>query len=99
MPVLEGIIQAVILDAGSKSQHEGPVLVDAAGGLHRVHVIGDNPFEASTLTAWLGRRIRVSGEYRGSTLRITSDAIVALDAPSFDGVRTAATEPDDERSV
>jgi hypothetical protein len=78
MGELTGRVVVRVVDAGSKSEHPEPVVVDDEGREHRVHVVGDNPFEKSTLRALEGRRIEVEGTLRGRTLRVMPNAITVI---------------------
>ncbi len=60
---------------GSRSQHEAPVLEDEEGNLHRLHLIGDNPFEQPGLRRLEGRRVRVSGVWRNGVLRVEAEGL------------------------
>jgi hypothetical protein len=82
MPVVEGVVFLHLVDAGSKSEHERPMVIDDVGAPHRVHVIGDNPFEEGSLRGLVGQRVRAEGTMRGETLRVSPDALVVLPPPT-----------------
>ncbi len=85
MPVVEGVVSLVIVEAGSKSEHRRPVVVDDQGGTHLIHVVGDNPFDEETLTALVGRRVRAEGTSHGTRLRVERDHLVMLEPEPIDG--------------
>lgn len=71
MTILEGVLERQVLNAGSKSEHTG-CTIDVNGATVPVVLVGENPFEQPTLTANVGRRVRLTGAMIGSSFRATS---------------------------
>ncbi len=85
MPVVEGVVTLELVEAGSKSEHHRPVVVDDQGETHLVHVSGDNPFDEETLAALVGRRVRAEGTTRGRRLRVEREQLVTVEPEPADG--------------
>jgi hypothetical protein len=75
---VEGVVTLVVVDAGSRSEHEAAVVRGADGATVRVHIVGDHPYEQPLLREHLGRRVRVEGTWRGATLRVDAAAVEVL---------------------
>lgn len=69
----EGKVELRQLKAGSKSEHLGPVLVDASGGARPLHLKGENPFEEPTLRGLAGMRVSVRGRLRAGVLIVAPE--------------------------
>jgi hypothetical protein len=61
---LTGRIESRLLAAGSKSEHQGVVLVAADGRAHALRRAGGNPFRDPALEALVGRSVTLSGQWR-----------------------------------
>ena len=67
----EGTVTSTTAAEGSKSERPAPLLVTESA-THRLHVIGENPFEQPTLAALIGKRVRVTGELRDGVVRASA---------------------------
>jgi hypothetical protein len=61
--------------AGSRSEHDAPVLVGDDGRSYRLLLVGENPFEQPTLRELVGRRLRVRGVWRNGVVRVTPEEL------------------------
>ena len=69
---LTGTIQIVAFDTESYQSESSPVLVGVHGSA-RVVLIGENPFTQPTLTALVGKRIKVYGIWKRGALHFWDD--------------------------
>ena len=67
---VEGTLTFQTLHTGSKSEHSGPVVLDADGKAFKVFAGGDNPFEHNFLRPHEGKRIRAAGVWKRGVLVI-----------------------------
>lgn len=68
--IFRGTVAKRLLSAGSKSEHEGLVLVTDAGEL-KLRRQGGNPFWDETLAPLEGRQIECEGLLRGDQIIMT----------------------------
>ena len=73
---LHGVITRMRIHDLSRSAHDAPLLVDADSHYHRLHLIGDNPFEQPTLAALEGKRVTVTGHLRNGVLRVARERLL-----------------------
>ena len=66
-----GTVRRKLLRRGSKSEHEGLVLVTDSGE-YKLRRVGGNPFRDEALEALEGHAIRCSGKLDGNELFISS---------------------------
>jgi hypothetical protein len=75
---LTGTIELVINLEGSKSEHVGPVLKSDDGNTYRLFVIGDNPFQNSSLEQFIGKRVNLSGVWRNGVVRVVLEDVEVI---------------------
>ncbi|PJB34456.1 MAG: hypothetical protein CO108_28260 [Deltaproteobacteria bacterium CG_4_9_14_3_um_filter_63_12] len=79
---VEGLVEFHEVAERSHSAHRAPALRDDQGALYRLALVGDNPFEQSTLSELVGCRLRVHGRWKNGTLRLQPDGFELLAAPN-----------------
>jgi hypothetical protein len=93
---LEGLVETLLVALGSKSEHTRPVLILDEGRYVQLHVEGDSYFEAPTLHALTGNRIRITGRWDNFILRVSTDDIMVLnenDGEAIAGPAVVTEEP------
>jgi hypothetical protein len=82
LQTLQGEVTPRPVAQGSKQAHDALVLLTPEGRWARLHLDGDNPFEASGLQAWLGQRVTVQGRWQGPVLVVRPENIEPLQVES-----------------
>ena len=98
---VEGLLAVRRVVAGTRSEHESPVLITQSESgeevVTRVHVLEDPPFEEPTLAALLGARVRVRGTWRNGVLRVRPEEVVVVEGvPAHSPPVEGAAREDEE---